>query len=157
MNSKASLTEHQLNFYDGTSKSVWVSQQAFPYPAGQLIISRTDLQGVITHCNDAFVLLSGYEKEELIGAPHYLIRHPDMPQSAFADLWATVKKGKKWSGYVKNLRKNGDYYWVYATVVPCYRQGKIVGYASVRRQASAEKIAHYEALYQQMRKEEAQA
>lgn len=144
------LSHHTLYFYDGSQRTVAVQDSHFPYPAGQLIISRTDLNGVITHCNDAFVLLSGWEKDELIGAPHHLIRHPDMPKAAFADLWQTVKMGKKWSGYVKNLRKNGEYYWVFATVVPCYRQGKIVGYASVRRQVSPEKIAHYEALYREL-------
>lgn len=148
------LSVHTHIFYDGSSKTISFSQHQFPYPEGQLIISRTDLKGIITHCNDAFVLLSGYEKEELIGAPHHLVRHPDMPKSAFADLWNTIKNGKKWSGYVKNLRKDGAYYWVFATAVPCVREGKIVGYASVRRQASPEKIAYYEALYQQMREKE---
>lgn len=146
----SSLSTHTLHFHDGSQRTVQVLDSHFPYPSGQLIISRTDLKGVITHCNDAFVLLSGWEKEELIGAPHHLIRHPDMPKVAFADLWNTIETGKKWSGYVKNLRKDGQYYWVFATVVPCYRQGKIVGYASVRRQVSPEKIAHYEGVYREL-------
>lgn len=154
MMNQAESKVYEQTFYDGTRRTIRVTQREFPYPAGQLIISRTDLKGIITHCNDAFVMLSGYTKEELIGAPHYLIRHPDMPKAGFLDLWNTIQSGKKWSGYVKNLRKDGDYYWVFATAVPCVRDGEVVGYASIRRQASRDKIDYFEALYRQLRAQE---
>ncbi|RMX14913.1 PAS domain S-box protein [Vandammella animalimorsus] len=140
---------HTLRFHDGSSRTVQVSQREIPYPDGRLIISRTDLQGIITHANEAFVELSGYTREELIGQPHCVLRHPDMPRAAFKDLWDTVAAGKKWHGYVKNLRKDGAHYWVYATAVPNVRNGQIVGYTSVRRKPSRKKIAEMSALYQQ--------
>ncbi|PAT30983.1 diguanylate cyclase [Vandammella animalimorsus] len=140
---------HTLHFHDGSSRTVQVSQREIPYPDGRLIISRTDLQGIITHANEAFVELSGYTREELIGQPHCVLRHPDMPRAAFKDLWDTVAAGKKWHGYVKNLRKDGAHYWVYATAVPNVRNGQIVGYTSVRRKPSRKKIAEMSALYQQ--------
>ena len=113
----------------------------------------TDLSGLITHVNDAFVEMSGYTEAELLGAPHHILRHPDMPPAAFADLWATVSAGRKWHGYVKNLRKDGTYYWVYATAVPNVRNGAICGYTSVRRKPSRAKIAEVSALYAQMLKQ----
>ncbi|MDO5625977.1 MAG: PAS domain-containing protein [Pseudomonadota bacterium] len=139
--------EHTYN--DGSARTVQVSDREIPYPDGRLIISRTDLDGRITHANDAFVELSGYSREELIGQPHAILRHPDMPRAAFKDLWATVQAGKKWHGYVKNLCKDGSHYWVYATAVPNVRGGKTVGYTSVRRKPSRKKIEELTALYKQ--------
>jgi len=98
-----------------------------------IISSTTDLQGRITEVSDAFCHIAGYDREELIGKPHNIIRHPDMPKSAFRDMWATIKQGKNWSGKVKNLKKDGGYYWVYANIEPLLdRQNKIEGYAAVR-------------------------
>lgn len=111
-----------------------------PYPDGKLIVSRTDLDGILTHVNDAFVEISGYTEDELIGKPQHILRHPDMPAAAFEDLWRTVKAGNKWHGYVKNLCKDGSHYWVYATVVPNVRRGQTVGYTSVRRKPSRQKV-----------------
>ena len=136
-------------YHDGSSRTVMVSEREIAYPQGRLIISRTDLDGIITHANDAFVELSGYAREDLIGQPHAILRHPDMPRAAFKDLWTTVAAGKKWHGYVKNLRKDGSHYWVYATAVPNVRGGKIVGYTSVRRQPSRAKIAEITATYKE--------
>lgn len=113
----------------------------------QLIVSSTDLKGIITHFNRDFVEISGFSDEELRGAPHNLIRHPDMPAVAFADLWNTVKAGKPWTGIVKNRCKNGDFYWVEANISPLRKQGEITGYISVRRKPSREQIAAAEALY----------
>lgn len=96
------------------------------------IVSKTDLKGRITYVNPYFVEVSGYTEEELLGAPHNLIRHPDMPEEAFADLWDTLKADRPWTGIVKNRCKNGDYYWVKANVVPIREHGKAVGYMSVR-------------------------
>jgi aerotaxis receptor len=120
-----------------------------PFPQGRLIVSRTDLDGFITHANDAFVEMSGYARDELMGAPHHILRHPDMPKLAFKGLWDDVAAGKKWHGYVKNLRKDGSYYWVYATAVPNIRNGAIVGYTSVRRKPSRTRINELIPVYQQ--------
>lgn len=142
---------HTLSYFDGTTRTVYDTGVEHPYPDGRLIVSRTDLSGKITHVNDAFVEISGYTEEELIGQPHCILRHPDMPSAAFADLWATVKSGNKWHGYVKNLCKDGGHYWVYATVVPNVRRGEVVGYTSVRRKPSRSKIEEAVALYQTMK------
>lgn len=142
---------HQLALYGGQMRQVYTIDEEKAFPEGRLITSCTDTNGVITHANEAFVLMSGWTREELIGMPHSILRHPDMPKAAFADLWDTVAAGDKWHGYVKNLRKNGGFYWVYATVIPNIRQGVIRGYTSVRRKPSRAKIAECEALYRQMR------
>lgn len=133
-------TQHDLTYHDGTTRTVYDTGVERPYPDGKLIVSRTDLHGVLTHVNDAFVEISGYTEDELIGKPQHILRHPDMPKAAYADLWQTVKAGKKWHGYVKNLCKDGSHYWVYATVVPNVRRGQTVGYTSVRRKPSRLKI-----------------
>ena len=119
-----------------------------------MIVSRTDLQGTITHCNQAFVDMSGYTEAELIGQPHYILRHPDMPRAAFQDAWETAGKGIKWHGYVKNLRKDGRYYWVYATIILNMRDGQPVGLTSVRRKPSRAKVESCIALYAQMKQAE---
>jgi len=136
-----------MTYHDGTSRVVYDSDIERPYPDGKLIVSRTDLDGMITHVNDAFVEISGYTEEELIGKPHYILRHPDMPKAAYKDLWSTVEAGNKWHGYVKNLCKDGSHYWVYATVVPNVRHGKTVGFTSVRRKPSRSKIDAARAQY----------
>lgn len=140
---------HDLRYCDGSQRKVYTTDIEVMFPLGRLIVSRTDLAGIITHANDAFVELSGYAREDLIGQPHAILRHPDMPRAAFKDLWTTVAAGKKWHGYVKNLCKDGSHYWVYATAVPNVRGGKIVGYTSVRRQPSRAKIAEITATYKE--------
>ncbi len=142
--------EHVLNYYDGTSRKVIVTDIETPFPDGRLIVSRTDPEGIITFMNQAFVEMSGWSAEELMGAPHSILRHPDLPAAAFADLWSTVQGGEKWHGYVKNLRKDGGYYWVYATVIPNIRHGKIVSYTSVRRKPSRTKVNECIDLYKSM-------
>lgn len=148
------VKEYNLTFNDGTTRTVYASDVERPYPEGKLIVSRVDLNGVLTHANDAFVDISGYTRDELIGKPHHILRHPEMPKAAFKDLWETVKSGKKWHGYVKNLCKDGSYYWVYATAVPNVRRGETVGYTSVRRKPSRKKIEETIAQYEALRKEE---
>ncbi|WP_043750557.1 PAS domain-containing protein, partial [Imhoffiella purpurea] len=117
----------------------------------QLIVSRTDLKGRITQINLDFIKISGFTEAELIGAPHNLVRHPDMPSAAFEDLWQTVKSGRPWTGMVKNRCKNGDYYWVEANVSPLREQGQIVGYISVRRKPTRGQIAEAESVYARLR------
>jgi len=143
-----------INYFDGSSKQVTILDEELPYPDGKLIVSRTDKQGVITHCNQSFVEMSGYTEEELIGQPHSILRHPDMPRAAFKDLWDTLERGEKWHGYVKNLRKDGSYYWVYATAIPNIRKGETIGYTSVRRKPSRTQVNSCIELYAQMMLEE---
>ncbi len=97
-----------------------------------ILISATDTRGVITFANNCFYNIAEYEAGELVGQPHNVIRHPDMPKTAFADLWATIKDGKLWQGYVANLSRTGKVYWVKANVFPCFEQDEIVGYISIR-------------------------
>lgn len=132
--------EATLTFFDGHTRKVLYSEIETPYPDGKLIVSTTMPDGVISHVNKAFTEMSGYSESELIGAPHYILRHPDMPPAAFKDLWETVLRGEKWQGIVKNLRKDGGYYWVKATVIPNVRGGQVVGYTSVRRKPSRSKV-----------------
>src|SRR5574343_303259 len=103
-----------------------------------LIVSKTDLKGRITYINRDFLEISGFTEVELIGEPHNLVRHPDMPPEAFEDLWRDIKAGRPWTGFVKNRCKNGDYYWVLANATPIMENGQIVGYMSVRRKAPDE-------------------
>jgi aerotaxis receptor len=142
--------EIPLEYHDGSRRTVLVTDVETPYPDGRLIVSRTDPEGNITHFNQSFLEMSGYSEEELQDAPHHILRHPDMPAAAFQDLWSTVQSGKKWSGYVKNLRKDGGYYWVYATVIPNVRNGAVVGYTSVRRKPSRKKVEEHAKLYSSM-------
>jgi aerotaxis receptor len=143
--------EHVLTYADGVQRRIYVVDHEVPFPDGRLIVSRTDPRGVITQANESFVAMSGYSIDELIGQPHYILRHPHMPSVAFVDLWATVARGEKWSGYVQNLRKDGAFYWVYASVVPNVRNGVIEGYTSVRRKPSRSKVAAARALYASLR------
>ncbi len=124
-----------------------VTQREYDYPDGTLIVSSTDAQGRITHCNQSFVDVSGFTYDELMGQPHNLVRHPDVPPEAFKDLWSTCGRGRPWTGIVKNRRKNGDHYWVKANVTPIMEDGKPVAYMSVRFKPSREEIAAAEALY----------
>ncbi len=128
-----------------------VTQNEIKLTANTLIVSKTDPQGRITYVNKDFVEISGYSESELIGEPHNLVRHPDMPTEAFADLWETLKAGRPWTGYVKNRAKNGDFYWVLANAAPIIENGKTLGYISARRLATPEAIAAHEAVYRQFR------
>jgi aerotaxis receptor len=125
-----------------------VTNIEMPFPSGHYIVSRTDLKGIITYANDTFVTMSGFEREALIGKNHNLVRHPDMPVQAFAWLWDTIKTGRPWRGVVKNRRKNGDFYWVEALVVPVQKDGRITGYMSVRTEPSREQVSGAQAFYQ---------
>ncbi|WP_287811026.1 PAS domain-containing methyl-accepting chemotaxis protein, partial [Pseudomonas sp.] len=121
------------------------------FSSEQRLISTTDLNSHITYCNDAFVSISGFTYEELVGKPHNLVRHPDMPASVFAQMWDTIKTGKPWMGIVKNRAKNGDFYWVSAYVTAIYENGRISGFESVRSLPTREQIRRAEALYARLR------
>jgi aerotaxis receptor len=125
----------------------------YPFPRGETLVSTTDLKGRILYCNPSFVTVSGYEKTELLGQPHNMIRHPDMPEEAFRDMWETIALGLPWSAPVKNRRKDGSYYWVMANVTPLMEGEKPVGYMSVRTEATREQVAAADALYRTMRAE----
>jgi aerotaxis receptor len=117
----------------------------------ETIVSKTDLQGNITYVNQAFVKISGYTEQELIGAPQNILRHPDMPAVAFADMWACLKAGQAWNGMVKNRSKNGDHYWVEANAAPVVEHGRTVGYTSIRIKPSRDKVKAAEAAYALLR------
>lgn len=118
---------------------------------GKPIVTKTDLKGCITYANDSFVTISGFSREELIGVNHNVVRHPDMPVEAFADLWRIVKTGQPWRGLVKNRAKSGDFYWVEAFVTPITENGSIVGYMSVRNAPSRTAVAEAESLYRSVK------
>ncbi|HSC84988.1 MAG TPA: PAS domain-containing methyl-accepting chemotaxis protein [Pseudomonas sp.] len=124
-----------------------VTQRERTFPAQQRLISTTDLKGQITYCNDAFIEISGFSRDELMRAPHNLVRHPDVPPAVFDHLWQTLKTGRPWMGIVKNRCKSGDHYWVNAYVTPMLENGKVVGYESVRIKPTAEQVRRAEALY----------
>ncbi|MBI3349499.1 MAG: PAS domain-containing protein [Burkholderiales bacterium] len=131
-----------------------VTHQEYLLPTDRNLVSTTDLKGRILHCNAAFVEVSGFTRDELLGQPHNLIRHPDMPPEAFRDMWATISAGQPWSGLVKNRRKDGDHYWVRANVTPLMEDGQPVAFMSVRSRAGRPEIQAAEALYAQMRDEQ---
>ena len=122
---------------------------------GGNMITETDLHGKITYVNRLFIQMSGYEKEELIGKPHSLIRHPDMPKCCFKSMWESVERGYPWEGYVKNLRKDGAFYWVVVTVTPKYdEKGTLCGYIAVRKPPGELTLQEIKRKYTEMMKEE---
>ncbi|GJJ05590.1 aerotaxis sensor receptor [Duganella rhizosphaerae] len=128
-----------------------ITQNEYLMEDGKTIVSSTDLQGNINYANPYFIEVSGFTEQELIGAPQNVVRHPDMPVEAFADLWQTIRAGMPWTGLVKNRCKNGDYYWVLANVTPVIEQGKPVGYLSVRTKPSREQVREADELYRQFK------
>ncbi|MCO5786857.1 chemotaxis protein [Pseudomonas sp. G11-1] len=128
-----------------------ITQHEITFPASQRLISATNAKGVIAYCNDEFVAVSGFDREQLIGSPHNIVRHPDMPEAVFAHMWSYLKSGKSWMGIIKNRCHNGDYYWVNAYVTPILENGKITGYESVRVKPEPEQVRRAAALYQRMR------
>ncbi len=122
-------------------------------PEGELIISRTDLQGKITYVNETFARISGYEAKELITKPHNIVRHPDMPSAIFKELWETLSAQKQWSGVVKNMRKDGGFYWVNALVSGVYKAGELVAYKSLRTPVTYEEKLNAQKRYDKMRAE----
>ncbi|WP_341317240.1 methyl-accepting chemotaxis protein [Paraburkholderia sp. IMGN_8] len=128
-----------------------VTGHEYEFPSSQMLVSATDLTGRIQYCNPAFIAVSGFTRNELIGQPHNLIRHPDMPREAFADMWTTIRDGRPWTALVKNRRKTGDHYWVHASVTPVVEKGAVVGYLSVRVKPERDAVRAAEALYARIR------
>lgn len=120
-----------------------------------IIVSKTDLKGLITYANPVFIKIAGYSEEELLGQPHNIIRHPDMPGSVFRLLWETISSGKECFAYVKNMSRNGDHYWVFAHVTPTFNEiGEITGYHSNRRVPDRRGVNAAEAIYRTVLAEE---
>ena len=126
-------------------------------PEHELIISRTDLKGNITYANETFCEISGYELSELIGKPHNIVRHPDMPHSVFLNLWQTIQEKKQWKGFVKNLRKDKGYYWVEAIISGVYKNDELIEYKSLRTPISYAEKLKYQRLYDTIREENGEA
>lgn len=128
-------------------KNLPITQTERTFPTNDRLISTTTIKGVITYINDAFMEISGFSRDELIGQAHNLVRHPEVPQAIFAHLWETLQAGKPWMGVIKNRCKNGDFYWVNAYVSPVYENGQVVGFESVRTCPTAEQKARASKLY----------
>ena len=122
-------------------------------PKEELIVSRTDLKGNITYVNETFAFISGYTADELIGKPHNIVRHPDMPKSIFKELWKDLDIKGSWSGVVKNKRKDEGFYWVYVEVSGVYKDGVLVEYKSIRTPISFDDKVKYQLLYDQLKKD----
>jgi aerotaxis receptor len=137
-------------------KNLPISQREYEFPADATLMSTTDTKSRVTYANAAFLDASGFAPDEIVGQPHNLVRHPDMPPEAFADMWATLQGGESWTGLVKNRRKNGDHYWVRANATPVMRDGKPVAYMSVRTKPAREEVARAEQLYARMREGKAE-
>ena len=124
-----------------------VTQREYAFSPDSTLLSVTDPSSHVTYANAAFIEVSGFAPQDILGQPHNLVRHPDMPREAFADLWATLKTGKSWTALIKNRRLNGDHYWVRANATPVVRGGVLAGYMSVRTQPAREEVAAAEKLY----------
>ena len=122
---------------------------------GGVMITETDPAGIITYANRKFREMTGYTREELIGSPHNINRHPDMPKAAFKQMWDTIKKGEYWEGYVKNIRKDGRYYWVIVWIKPKFDEnGEIIGYIAGRKVPDRSMVKRMEEKYRKMKEEE---
>jgi len=128
-----------------------VTRREFDYSDDATLMSVTDTQSHISYANASFVAVSGFDRNDILGQPHNIVRHPDMPKEAFADMWATLKGGESWSALVKNRRSNGDHYWVRANATPVRRNGQLAGFMSVRTKPTRAEVEAAEALYRDLR------
>lgn len=126
--------------YQDPSTGEWIYDDLY-------LLSETDARGIVTYASESFCRVANYTKEELIGQPHNIVRHPDMPREAFRQLWTAVKEKGFWTGYVKNARKGGGFYWVFATVLRSTDKSGNISYVSIRVKPTREAIAKAEALY----------
>ncbi|AAS68680.1 PAS domain-containing protein [Leptospira interrogans] len=132
-------------------KNLPITSQEITIPINSVLISRTDMKGRISYVSQDFANISGFSEEEMLGEPHNLIRHPDVPSEIFREMWETIQDGNPWSGIIKNRAKSGDYYWVDATVTPVMNEGVISGYMSVRKKATEDQIRRAEILFSQLK------
>ncbi len=138
------------------TQKVIPTQREIVMRSDDFIVSKTDKAGRLTYCNPIFIEFSGYTERELLGKQHNIVRHPDMPRAVFYMLWETISSGEEFFGYVKNLSKDGSYYWVFANVTPSYNvknasdAQEIVGYFSVRRKPDTSKLQLIQNLYRDM-------
>ncbi|WP_001230751.1 methyl-accepting chemotaxis protein [Leptospira interrogans] len=132
-------------------KNLPITSQEITIPINSVLISRTDMKGRISYVSQDFANISGFSEEEMLGEPHNLIRHPDVPSEIFREMWETIQDGNPWSGIIKNRAKSGDYYWVDATVTPVMNEGVISGYMSVRKKATENQIRRAEILFSQLK------
>lgn len=132
-------------------KDAFVTQVEYPVADNSTLMSTTDINSVITYANEDFIEISGFSAQELAGEPQNIVRHPDMPKDAFADLWWTIQQGDSWTGLVKNRRKNGDHYWVQANITPVYQNDQLTGYISVRNKPERQQVERAEKQYAQWR------
>jgi aerotaxis receptor len=152
LNKAFSVSKKQLYPRSGAVRNnVPITKSEYLLKDGLSIVSTTDIKGRITYVNPYFVEVSGFSEAELIGAPHNIVRHPDMPPEAFADLWHTLQAGIPWTGMVKNRRKDGDYYWVLANVTPVREGNQTVGYMSVRTKPGRDQVDAAEKIYRKVR------
>ncbi len=146
----AEYREVDHTYYSGHSRKMYIVDDEEDYPEGSLIISVTNSQGLITQANAEFIEMSGYSRDEIIGMPHCILRHPDIPSAIFKEMWEHILDDRVWYGYVKNLRKDGRHYWVNAVVNPTYRKGELMAVTSVRRQPNRGKVEEAAAKYKEM-------
>ncbi|WP_001230736.1 methyl-accepting chemotaxis protein [Leptospira interrogans] len=132
-------------------KNLPITSQEITIPINSVLISHTDMKGRISYVSQDFANISGFSEEEMLGEPHNLIRHPDVPSEIFREMWETIQDGNPWSGIIKNRAKSGDYYWVDATVTPVMNEGVISGYMSVRKKATEDQIRRAEILFSQLK------
>ncbi len=125
-----------------------------PYESGTMI-SETDLEGTIIYCNRKFARMNGYDPHELIGVTHNILRHPDMPEAVFRDLWSTIQRGERWKGYIKNLRKDGSYYWCVVYISPTLDDEEAIkGYIAIREAPGPQTLPDIKARYEKLRDSE---
>ncbi len=141
------VREASMRYFDGTQRTVTVTDIETPFPTGRHVISHSDTSGIIIYVNQFLVDISGYKESELLNQPHHILRHPDMPPVIFEQMWKTLGKGHMWHGAIKNLRKDGGFYWVDAIVTAKKRGGQLLGFLSVRSQLSVETRIKCEKLY----------
>lgn len=146
--SRIKVRKVTMNHYDGNQRTVIVHDKEIPFPSGRMLISHSDLSGNITYVNRFLVHISGYKESELLGKPHYILRHPDVPRAVFKEMWETLQGGAIWQGPLKILRKDGTFFWTDVIITPNTRKGKLIGYISVCHELSRDEVEEYEEHYQ---------
>ena len=146
---------HQLTYFDGSRRVVYCKDEEYELPNGVIIMSRTDPDGLILNGNQAFLDATGYSVRELQNRPYYLLRHPQMPRAIFKEMWEKLNQGKEWNGYIKNLRKDGSFYWAVTHIVPdINKKNEIVYFICTQRKMQRGLINQQETIYNDLRARE---